>query len=58
MGRVLSYSIKKDKGNFTTKELTAMYEVSKFYNSKELLNDINTTYKKKLKELWSCELPR
>ena len=55
MGRVLSYSIKKDKGNFTMKELTAMYEVSKFYNSKELLNDINTTYKKKLKGLWSCE---
>lgn len=55
MGRVLSYSITKDKGSFTKKELTAIYETSKFYNSKELLADINSAYKTKLKELWSCE---
>lgn len=55
MGRVLNYSIKKDSGSFTRKELEVMYEVSKRYNSDEMLSDINKAYKSKLKELWSCE---
>lgn len=55
MGRVLNYSINKDKGSFTRQELEVMYEVSQRYNSKEMLDDINKAYKTKLKELWSCE---
>jgi hypothetical protein len=55
MGRVLNYSIKKDSGNFTRKEIEAMFEISKRYNSKEMLADINEAYGTKLKELWSCE---
>lgn len=56
MGRTLHYTIKKDTGkDFTKKELVAMYNVSKFYNSKELLKEINSSYGKKLKDLWTCE---
>jgi len=55
MGRTLHYTIKRDKGNFTRKELESMYQVSTFYNSKGLLKEINTTYKTKLKNLWTCE---
>jgi len=55
MGRVLNYSIDKDSGNFTRKELDAMFEISKRYNSDEMLADINEAYKTNLKELWTCE---
>jgi len=56
MGRTLHYSITKDNGQkFTIRELEKMYEVSKFYNSAELLEEINTTYKTELKDLWTCE---
>jgi len=55
MGRTLHYTMKRDKGNFTRKEIEAIYKVSSFYNSPELLKEINITYKTKLKELWTCE---
>jgi len=55
MGRVLNYSIDKDSGNFTRKELDTMFEISKRYNSDEMLADINEAYKTNLKELWTCE---
>jgi hypothetical protein len=43
MGRTISYTITKSKGNFNRKELVAMYNVSLKYNS--------GNYGK----LWSCE---
>ena len=55
MGRTLHFSIKKEKSNFTKDELVKIYEVCKFYNSKELLDEINTTFNSKLKALWTCE---
>lgn len=54
MGRTLHFSIKKET-KFTRKDLEVIYNVSRFYNSDELLKDINTAYKSKLKELWTCE---
>ena len=54
MGRTLHYSIKKE-GKFNKKELMHIYNVCIFYNSDELLKEINTTYNSHLKELWTCE---
>ena len=54
MGRVLSYRIKKES-NFNKEELIKIYDVCLFYNSDILLEEINKTFKTKLKELWSCE---
>ena len=55
MGRTLHYKIRKESSSFTKDELNKIYEVCKFYNSEELLEEINSTFKSKLKELWSCE---
>lgn len=55
MSRTLHFSIKKEKSNFTKGELEKIYDVCVFYNSKELLKDINKTLNSKLKKLWTCE---
>lgn len=55
MGRVINYSIKKDKGTFSKKDFEVMQQVSEFYNSATLLNDINKAYNTELKEIWTCE---
>ena len=55
MGRTLHFSITKDKGTFTKKDLEIIENISEFYNSDELLNDINKAYKTSLKNIWSCE---
>jgi len=56
MGRTLNYQITKDDNQkFTKKELEHMYNVSTYYNSDDLLKSINTAYKTKLKQIWTCE---
>jgi len=55
MGRTLNYKITKEKSNFNKKELEKIYDVCKYYNSDDLLTDINSTFKSDLKELWTCE---